>query len=171
MKTYHQPNRFYQGADSEVMMGWLVWEINLSNGWQIYWTWPFMRISFQQILLEHAPKGKLLYHHGICEPLQLWMKFLESSTKINVTPLRTPFPQQCHRSLLPGMAMEIIYSRDPKATTKLEAPFPKLGGERGCPGASFVGASNFPLGPFSRSPVRIWQHGPCPARHSLLCLP
>lgn len=52
------------------MMGWLVWEINLSNGWQIYWTWTFMRISFQQILLEHAPKGKLLYHYGICEPLQ-----------------------------------------------------------------------------------------------------
>ena len=53
------------------MMGWLVWEINLSNGWRVYWIWTFMRISSQQFLLEHAPKGKQFYQHDISESLQL----------------------------------------------------------------------------------------------------
>lgn len=107
------------------MMGWLLWEISLSNGWQVYWIWTFMRISSQQFLLEHAPKGKLLYQPDICEPLQLCNEVFKRAVLKSAQLLCSPhFPSSITDPSYQGWKWKLLIPGTLNTMTELETPFP-----------------------------------------------
>lgn len=109
------------------MMGWLVWEINLSNGWRVYWIWTFMRISSQQFLLEHAPKGKQFYQHDISESLQLCDEVFKRAILKSARLLCNPhFPSTITDPSYQGWKWKSFIPGPLDSVTELKTPFPTV---------------------------------------------
>lgn len=125
-----------------------------------------MRISSQQFLLEHAPKGKQFYQHDISESLQLCDEIFKRAILKSVRLLCNPhFPSTITDPSYQGWKWKSFIPGPLDSVTELKAPFPQFEGQRGCPGAS-----DFPWGPFFGCLMRIWQHGSCSAKDPLIYL-
>ena len=118
-----------------------------------------MRISFQQFLLEHAPKGTLLSQRGLCEPLQLCNEVFKraalKSTQLLCSLHFPATPQACPARDRDGKCL----SQGLESHGRTGAPFPTAWrGER--MSWSFIsGTLRLPIGPsvqVSNEPMATW---------------